>query len=126
MPDWLKEWWPAVVLIGPLIFAALSWAVRTGLASRKDLNDALAAEAKARTDGIRALEEKVSEDLQALDRRTLTIEHDVRHLPTRHDIEGLKDQLTRAVSLGESNAKELESMNRSLTRVEDHLLKSAS
>ncbi|RTL99767.1 hypothetical protein EJV44_04610 [Ancylobacter aquaticus] len=126
MPEWLKEWWPAVALLGPIAFAVLSWAVRTGLASRKDLNEAIASEARARTEGLRALEGRVIEDLSALDRRTLTIEHEVRHLPTTKDFGELKDQMAKVGSTVDSTARELVSVNLALNRVEDHLLKRPS
>ena len=115
-----------MALLGPIAFAVLSWAVRTGLASRKDLNEAIASEARARTEGLRALEGRVIEDLSALDRRTLTIEHEVRHLPTTKDFGELKDQLAKVGSTVDSTARELVSVNLALNRVEDHLLKRPS
>ena len=126
MPEWLKEWWPVIVLIGPFIVGILSWAVRTGLASRKDLDSAMDAEAKARSGSMRELEVKVSDDLKALDRRTLTIEHEIRHLPTTKDFDQLKDQLSKVGSTVDSTARELVGVNLALNRVEDHLLKRTS
>ncbi|CAA0129558.1 Uncharacterised protein [Starkeya nomas] len=121
MPDWLKEWWPVVAIAFPAIVTVLGWAVRTGLASRKDLDAAIAKEAAARA----AQAEKMGVELREIDLRTRETAQEIKHLPSRKDIEGLKDQLSHAVALGESTTRELASVSRALTRVEDHLFKSA-
>jgi prefoldin subunit 5 len=123
MPPWLKDWWPLIALSVPLAIAVGGWMIRMGLASRKDLEAGLSAEAKARSEALGRLDEKVTAGLTALDRRMLSVENEIQHLPTADDIADLKNQVSRVEERGEAAARELQSITRSLTRVEDHLLK---
>lgn len=118
MPEGLKEWWPLIVLLTPLVLGAIVWAIRKGLASKDDL----AAEARTRAEAMSELEDKLNQ----LDRRTLSIEADVKHLPTTEDFGAMREQLARVGSAVDNTARELDSINRALNRVEDHLMKRTS
>jgi chromosome segregation ATPase len=130
MPSWLKDWWPLIALTMPLLIAVGGWIIRMGLASRKDmekgkkdLEDDLATEARIRSEALSRLDEKVSTNLIALDRRLLSVEQEIQHLPTADDIADLKNQVSRVEERGEAMARELQSITRALTRVEDRLMK---
>lgn len=123
MPGWLRDWWPLIVFIVPFAVTIGGWMIRMGLASRKDLDAGLAAEAKTRSEALTRLDEKVSINLIALDRRLLSVEQEIQHLPTADDIADLKNQMSRVEERGEATTRELQSITRALTRVEDRLMK---
>jgi len=122
MPDWLREWWPLIGLVTPLAVGGVLWAVRTGLASKADL----ATESRARAAAIDELEKKFTDELRPIERRVSAVEHEVRHLPTADDLSELRNEVTRVGTLVEGSTRELQSVGRALTRVEDHLLQRAS
>lgn len=122
MPAMLKEWWPLLIFLFPVLLACVGWAIRKGLASKDDL----AAETKARSEKLSELEERVDGRLADLDRRTLRIETEVKHLPTDKDFNELKSQMAKVVASTEGLSRSIESIDRAVTRVEDHMLKQAS
>lgn len=133
MPIWLKDWWPLIVLLVPLTIAAAGWVIRMGLASRRDMEAGLAAvavtiaaEAKARSEALAKLDEKVSQGLSSVDRRLIQVETDIRHLPTAEDMTELKDSMAEIGAQGRHTAKDVETISKSVTRIEDHLMKGAS
>lgn len=124
--DELIKYWPVIAFVAGLLLAAGAWAIRKGLASR----DELQAETRSRLDAANALENRIADKLtpilaaQAeLANRTLRIETEIRHLPSAEDISELKEQLGRSDARLESLDRELQSITRALTRVENHLLK---
>ncbi len=122
MPGWLKEWWPVIALLVPLVIGWLLWTVRIGLASKAELS----AESVSRGRAIEEVEQRLSEDLSKLNTRMLTIEQEVRHLPTAEDFSELRNEVTRVGTLVVASTRELESVGRALSRVEDHLMKRPS
>lgn len=119
------RYWPVVAFVATLILAAAGWAIRKGLASR----DELQAEASARAGAVNAVEAKIAEKLTpilntqlALAERILRIETEIRHLPSAEDIADVKEQLGRADARLESLDREMQSITRALTRVENHLI----
>ncbi|WP_341990350.1 hypothetical protein [Azorhizobium sp. AG788] len=122
MPGWLKEWWPVIALLVPLVIGWLLWTVRIGLASKAELS----VESVSRGKAIEEVEQRLSEDLSKLNMRMLTIEQEVRHLPTAEDFSELRNEVTRVGTLVVASTRELESVGRALSRVEDHLMKRPS
>lgn len=127
--DWLAYWPVIGFAVGSILLPALIWAIRIGLASKADL----AGETKARGEAMDDLEGRLMEKLDrlatsqsGLSDRTLVIESEIRHLPSSEDIAEVKSQLTRADARLESLDREMQSINRALKRVEDHLLKGIS
>lgn len=129
----LLQYWPILAFLASVVvIPAISWAIRAGLASRGELTNGLADEAKARALAIGAMEARlgsaiaqVSTAQTALGDRTLRIETEIRHLPTSGDIAELKEQLARTDTHLEAMGREMQSITRALTRVEDHLVKGA-
>jgi chromosome segregation ATPase len=126
--DELMRYWPAIAFLAGLLLAAAGWAIRKGLASR----DELQAEATARAAADASLETRITDKLAPLlaaqielSNRTLRIETEIRHLPSAEDIADVKEQLGRADARLESLDREMQSITRALTRVENHLLKGA-
>ncbi len=119
MPEWLKEWWPALALAVPMVYGWLLWAAKKGLASQDDVR----AEAAARAKDIKRLEDDVGGKIGEIDRRTLRIEADLEHLPTAKDMADLRQEVARIAGSMEGSQRELTSISRALTRVEDRLIK---
>lgn len=107
MPGWLKEWWPLVALAVPFLVGTVAWAVRMGLASKPEL-------AAAKSD--------LAAELARLEARMVTIELEVRHLPTAEDMAELSRELTRIGAVIEASRREFESVGRAVIRIEDHLI----
>lgn len=122
MPDWLKEWWPALALVVPMVYGWLLWSAKKGLASQDDVR----AEAAARADAIKKLEGDLGDKIGDIDRRTLRIESDLEHLPTAKDMADLRQEVARIAGSMEGSQRELTSISRALTRVEDRLIKGDS
>jgi chromosome segregation ATPase len=108
-----------------LALTIAGWAIRKGLASQ----DELRAEVKARTEADASVEARIAEKLTpilaaqtALADRTLRIETEISHLPSARDIAEVMEQLARADARLESLDREMQSITRALTRVENHLL----
>ncbi len=79
----------------------------TGLASKPEL-------AAAKND--------LAAELAKLEARMVTIELEVRHLPTAEDMAELSRELTRIGAVIEASRREFESVGRAVTRIEDHLI----
>lgn len=122
MPDWLKEWWPVIALLTPFGMGGVLWAVRTGLASKADL----AKEKDAREDADDAMANRLSVEIGQLTQRMVTLEQEVRHLPSAEDFAELRNEVTKIGTLATASIREIESVGRAVTRVEDHLLKRPS
>lgn len=60
--------------------------------------------------------------VNSVERRLDIVELELRHLPDADDIADIKQQLGRADARLESLDRETQSINRALTRVENHLL----
>lgn len=127
--DELMRYWPAVAFGLGLVLAAAGWAIRMGLASREELQ----AEIRVRAEADASVEARITEKLAPLlaaqlqlSDRTLRIETEIRHLPSAEDIADVKEQLGRADARLESLDREMQSITRALTRVENHLLKGAA
>lgn len=123
--DEVMRYWPAVAFAVGLALTIAGWAIRKGLASQ----DELRAEAKARAEADAAVEARIVEKLTpilsaqtALADRTLRIETEISHLPSARDIAEVMEQLARADARLESLDREMQSITRALTRVENHLL----
>lgn len=119
MPEWLREFWPMVALAAPLTLGAVGWAIRMGLATRQDL-----------TKGLDAADERVSGELQGiresqreLSDRVLKIETDIRHLPSAEDINEIKHSIAKLGGTADATGRELTTLSRAVTRIEDFLLK---
>jgi septal ring factor EnvC (AmiA/AmiB activator) len=106
MMEELRQWAPA---IGALIStAAAVWVWLT--------SPAKAASAAAAAVGDR---------VNAVERRLDKVEIELKHLPDADDIADVNQQLARTVARMESLEREMQSINRALTRVENHLLGAA-
>lgn len=123
--DELMRYWPVVAFAVGLALTIAGWAIRKGLASQ----DELRAEAKARSDADASVEARIVEKLtpilaaqNALADRTLRIETEISHLPSARDIAEVMEQLARTDARLESLDREMQSITRALTRVENHLL----
>lgn len=119
MPEWLKEWWPVVLFAAPLVYGWILWSVGKGVASKEEL----AAEREARQTEDRRIEGQLKDSVQVVDRRLLKIETEVQHLPTKDDIASLRQELTKLNGAVAGSERELQSISRALTRVEDSLAK---
>ncbi|WP_127088340.1 DUF2730 family protein [Aquabacter cavernae] len=118
MPIWLKEWWVVIALALPMAIGFVGWAVRKGLASK----DALDAEVRARGEAIGKVHADMMAEISAVDARLRSIEQEVRHLPTADDFADIRNELTRVVTTVEASQREMVSVGRAITRVEDHLM----
>lgn len=119
MPDWLKEWWPVVVFAVPMVYGWILWAANKGLASKEDVR----AEASARDLALRQLETDIGKQVEAIDRRTVKIEADLEHLPTSQDVAELRQEMARIAGSMEGSQRELLSIGRAVTRMEDRMMK---
>jgi hypothetical protein len=36
MPEWLREWWPVIAFLVPLLLVVIAWAIRKGLVTRDE------------------------------------------------------------------------------------------
>lgn len=91
MPEWLREWWPAIAVALTLVVAPfVRWAARHGLVSREDLDAAIGAERKLRQEEIAAAAARYA----AVEGRLVEIEAEIRHLPTREDIARIMELLS--------------------------------
>ncbi|WP_238121973.1 MULTISPECIES: DUF2730 family protein [unclassified Xanthobacter] len=102
-----------------MVYGWLLWAAKKGLASQDDVR----AEAAARAKDIKRLEDDVGGKIGEIDRRTLRIEADLEHLPTAKDMADLRQEVARIAGSMEGSQRELTSISRALTRVEDRLIK---
>ncbi|ODN71189.1 DUF2730 family protein [Methylobrevis pamukkalensis] len=120
----LKEYWPIITAVATILLGAAGWAIRMGLASKADL----AAEAAARALHQHEFEQRMEASLSGvragqheLASRTLRIETEIKHLPTSEDISALRDQVSQISATATATNRELQSINHSLNRLEDHL-----
>lgn len=123
MQGWLTEARLWAILLLPLAIAAIGWAVRTGLASRREMEAADAAEREARQKAVAEVEVRLSDRLAAVDRRLLQVETDIKHLPTAEDVGELKDRLADVDAQGKWTAGMAEDIKKVVGRIEDYLLK---
>lgn len=128
----LMQFWPVIALATPLVLAAAGWAIRMGLASKRDLEQHADAEEQARSDAIRSLGADIDRRLtqiesvqDSMSNRTLVIETEIQHLPSSEDIAEIKQELAAAKARWDGFDRDLQSVSRALTRVENHLLKGA-
>lgn len=102
MPEWLKDWWPALALaIGiasPLIHTWINWSVNKRFASKDDLaaegekrNQAIDVERKSRHEREGELRQLLSDGMRRVDR----IENDLAHLPSGDALTKMMVQMTR-------------------------------
>lgn len=121
MPEWLREWWPLITLLVTLVIPAVIWAVRKGLVSK----DELALAMKGQSDEMATLKQSMNHQLGDLDRRTIKIESDIRHLPTAAQVNDLHVLLTKVAGSTAASERQVESLSRNLNRIEDSLMKGA-
>ncbi|WP_133251664.1 hypothetical protein [Zavarzinia aquatilis] len=108
MPEWLQSWWPAIILGTPLALGSITWAIRKGLASQKDLQAAedkattsIAAEGKQRDQDYRHIQGRLNE----IDRRLDRGEDRFERIGLRLDQLPNKDDINRiALGMAEVNA----------------------
>ena len=129
MPD-LMPYWPVIGLLTPLVLGAAGWAIRMGLASKKDLDDHAKAEEKARQSAIETLAGDIGRRLDEIEasqekaaQRTIVIETEIRHLPSSEDIAGIKLELAGWKAGVAGLEREMQSISRSVTRIESSLMK---
>ncbi|WP_333822846.1 hypothetical protein [Pinisolibacter sp.] len=129
MPD-LMPYWPVIGLLTPLVLGAAGWAIRMGLASKKDLDDHAKAEEKARQSAIETLAGDIGRRLDEIEasqekaaQRTIVIETEIRHLPSSEDIAGIKQELAGWKAGVAGLEREMQSISRSVTRIESSLMK---
>lgn len=138
MPLWLKEWWPVLaVLVTVIVVPSFNHFWRSGVVSKTELGAIMSAEAQARIDQVEGLRETIATDFDQLARdhrdlseRTLRIETEIRHLPTRADIDDLKamvsgmaSEVRATATRTEAQGREIASVGAAVNRVEDFLLK---
>lgn len=131
--DGIVTYWPVIATL--LVFIVLpsgGWIVRKGLASQADLAAAIEAVDERREADRKALEGsfgsalKAISDVQAqLANRTLKIEAELEHIPTSEDFNEIRVEMSRTSSKLDGLDREMQSITRALTRVENHLLKGA-
>ena len=129
MPD-LMPYWPLIGLLTPLVLGAAGWAIRMGLASKKDLADQAKIEADARQKAIAEIAGAIGRRLDEIeagqernDQRTLVIETEIRHLPSAEDIAEIKQEIASWKGVWSGLEREMTSISRTLARVEDNLSK---
>lgn len=117
MPDWLRDWWPVVLLGLPMLVAAIGWAVRKGLVT----HDTFATALQERDAKIAAESQSRAELSSAVAR----IEFRLTQMPSRDDLHGLSVSLAefrgdlKAMRTGMSGLEgSMERMDRTLTRHE--------
>ena len=131
MPD-LMPYWPVIAFVLAVVYGAAVWAIRMGLASKKDLDDHAKAEEKVRQTAIETLAGDIGRRLDEIEagqeknaQRTLVIETEIRHLPSSEDIAGIKQELAGWKAGLASLQRETESISRSVARIESSLMKGA-
>lgn len=124
MQDWLPELRGWALLAFMVLVPFIGWTIRTGLAPRREVEDRFAKEAETRRAADAALEAKVADKLADLDRRTLRIETEVRHLPTREDIAAVQAQLATVKAQGEQTSKQVDKVAATVGNIENFLLNS--
>lgn len=129
MPD-LMPYWPIIGLLTPFVVGAAGWAIRTGLASKKDLAEQAKTEADARQTAIAGLAGDIGRRLDEIEmgqeknaQRTLVIETEIRHLPSGEDIAEIKQEIAGWKGVWSGLEREMNSISRALARVEDSLSK---
>jgi len=128
--DALLTYWPiwsfffAVVLI-----PGIGWAIRLGLASKADL----AEEAGARAKDIEDLEMRLDGRLAGITKtqtelsdRTLRMEAEISHMPSKDDILELKTSAVRTEEQISAMTREFSSISAAVTRIENHFIKGRS
>ena len=86
MPEWLKEWWPAIALVvmvaAPLVVAAVRWVFRKGLVSQDNLAETVAVLKEGQAAEVKLLNQRLDD----LGRRIDKVERFMDHLATKDDI----------------------------------------
>ncbi len=133
MPELMPYWPIFAFLLAVIVIPSAGWAIRMGLASKQDLADQAKAEAEARQTAITTLAGDIDRRLDEIERgqeenaqRTLVIETEIQHLPSGEDIADIKQELAAAKARWDGFDREMQSISRALTRVENHLLKGVS
>lgn len=124
MVDDVLRYWPVIAFILTIIIVpALGAWIRSGLVTRAEYVDQMAEEQKARVEAQTELDRRVTAALAGVDRRLIQVETDIKHLPTAEDVAELKDRLSDVGAQGTQTARTVDAISRSVTRIEDHLMK---
>lgn len=77
---------------------------------------------KANADAIDHVEQSVTAKLGSLNNRVLSVESELKHLPTHSDIGALYDRINRVGESMSTVEGKLQQINNSLNLIHDHLL----
>jgi hypothetical protein len=112
--------YPHYVLFAFGLFGTIAAIVITArLVPRKEFEARFKEEQDARVH----LETKILAAVDGLDRRLLHVESELQHLPTSEDMQKLMERLVAVDANGQSTARAVDSIGRSVARIEDYLLK---
>ena len=129
MPEWLRDWWPAlaiaVSLSSPLLTGWIGWSIRNRFVTREDHERSV--EARQASFGqldaaIGKLRQETNERLTQTETRLALVERDVSHLPTRQDFERLADRFAKVETNVGRVETGVESLREAVSRITDHLM----
>jgi hypothetical protein len=130
MPEWLREWWPALAFALTVAFAVAGWAIRTGLASRHDLDKGLRDEQGAREREIEGVETRMTRQLDDIRKvqtttseRLLRVEGELKHLPTTEDFNQLRAGMAKVEGQLSGLEQQAAATGKAVTRIEDYLMR---
>ena len=108
MVDDVLRYWPIIAFLLTIVIIPSGWAViRTGLVTRKEYDEQMAAEQKARADGHAELDRRFTLALAGVDRRLIQVETDIKHLPTAEDMSEVVDQCVTELDEAEPALRDL-------------------
>lgn len=130
MPEWVREWWPMLAFVLTAGLGVAGWAIRTGLASRHDLDRGLREEQTARAREIDGLETRVVQQLDELRKaqsvvgeRMVRIESELQHLPTTADFNELRSGIAKVEGRLLGVEQQGMATGTAVTRIENYLLR---
>lgn len=125
MPEFLKEWWPVIAVLGPFAVGVLGWIIRQGLASKADLVKEREARHKAIEDAkgeLAASMNSVAAAVGKVDGRVAKLEHDFQHLPTKEQVHKLEVTTTEMKGDVKAMNETVKGVAGTASRLESYLL----
>lgn len=111
----LKDWLGVAALLISVGGAFYAWVAASGNKALKAVDD-MKREALAE-------DKRVSEHMGALEKRVSAIESELKHLPTKEDLDDLKDRLADLSKEVAVSNKSMEAMQNVIKRVDDFVMR---